>query len=85
MKLLILKNGLMALGALALVVTTSSCGHTMYGMGLDMERVGRRLQTNHDPNAAGYGSAGSGAYQTQPGYGGYPAQPGQGGYGYGSY
>ena len=28
----------------------TSCGNTMYGFGLDMERVGRRLQTNNDPN-----------------------------------
>ena len=29
----------------------ASCGNTMYGMGLDLERTGRKLQTNHDPNA----------------------------------
>lgn len=83
MKRLILKRSFQALGVLVLAFSTSNCGHTMYGLGLDMERAGRRLQTNHDPNAAGYGSGGSGAYQAQPGYGGssIPTQPG---YGYGA-
>ena len=66
MKLSILKKSLLGLGALILASYCCSCGNTLYGFGLDMERSGRRLQTNHDPNA-GYQQGGySPPAQTQP-------------------
>ena len=53
MKFLIVLKTLFALGTLALLPSAfTSCGNTMYGMGLDMEETGRRLQQNHNP----YGS-----------------------------
>ena len=77
MKFSTLKKALLALGVLTLLsFFATSCGNTMYGMGLDLERTGRRLQTNHDPNAGDPYNDGSGAgyNQQQP----YTANP----YGY---
>lgn len=78
MKLLSLKQGLCVLGGLLMTFSFTGCGNTMYGMGLDMERVGRKLQGQHDPDpGAGYQQAptGSGTYYspqgTTPGTGGY--------------
>ncbi|MFT4637341.1 MAG: putative small secreted protein [Verrucomicrobiales bacterium] len=51
MKLSILKKCLYGVGALILAGYCCSCGNTLYGFGLDMERGGRRLQSNHDPSA----------------------------------
>ena len=65
MKLSILKKSLFGLGALILASYCCSCGNTLYGFGLDMERSGRRLQTNHDPNAADYQQGGYTPPQTQ--------------------
>ena len=77
MKFSMFKNALFSLAAIAMVtVFGTSCGNTMYGMGLDMESTGRRLQNNHDPNA--------GASQDYYGAPQAPAAPsGYGGSGYG--
>ena len=58
------KKVICSLAALGLVTFFgTSCGNTMYGMGLDMERTGRKLQTNHDPIAVGSGPQGGGYQQ----------------------
>ena len=67
------KKALCSLAAIGLIIFFgTSCGNTMYGMGLDMERAGRKLQTNHDPNAAVDSGIQDGGYQqpyTQNPYG----------------
>lgn len=66
-----LKKALCGLALIGFVTTFgTSCGNTMYGMGLDMERTGRKLQTNHDPNASGssYGYQPQTQPQTQQPY-----------------
>lgn len=56
MKFVTLRKAFYLLASLGLVTFFgTSCGNTMYGMGLDMERTGRKLQTNHDPYDAGSG------------------------------
>ena len=60
------KGLLLAAASLLLVSSLSSCGNTMYGIGLDMERAGRRLQTNNDPNASPYGYGYQGYSQPTP-------------------
>lgn len=63
-----LKKALCGLALIGFVTTFgTSCGNTMYGMGLDMERTGRKLQTNHDPNSTG-SSYQSGGYQSSGAY-----------------
>lgn len=65
MKFSALAKGLLTAAASIFVLSSlTSCGNTMYGFGLDMERAGRKLQTNNDPNASSYGSS----YQGQQGY-----------------
>ena len=58
------------LGGLLMTFSFTGCGNTMYGMGLDMERVGRRLQGQHDPApGASYqqqAPTGSGTQYTPP-------------------
>ena len=51
MKFSITKKCLLGLAALLMVAFGASCGNTMYGLGLDMERAGRRLQNSNDPAA----------------------------------
>lgn len=49
---------LQALGAsatLAMLLLLSGCGHTIYGAGKDMERIGRKLQgQSSETQAPGY-------------------------------
>lgn len=56
--------GRMALAAAALssVALLSSCGSTIYGMGVDMERIGGRMQGTGRPT---YQQAPSQGYQQQ--------------------
>ena len=52
----------LAVAALSCVTSLTSCGSTIYGMGMDMERIGGRMQGTGKP-----------AYQPTPSQG-YPQQ-----------
>lgn len=72
MKFFLVKQGLLGLSVIGVLTFSASCGNTIYGLGMDMERAGRRLQGNREsaaePPAEGYYSQPS-----QPSYPSYPS------------
>ncbi len=54
---------LLVISALASVIFLTSCGSTIYGMGVDMERIGNRMQGSGRPPAGSGNQAPSQSYQ----------------------
>lgn len=77
MKFFLVKQGLLGLSVIGVLTFGAGCGNTIYGLGMDMERAGQRLQGNREPTseapAEGYYS--QPANPAQPSYPSYPSYP----------